>query len=496
MKSFLAKISLRKFVGLSLGEHEVSVSEMAVTPLGTVEISHRTEPCPPNELPNVIEQVLQSLRGKKQRRRLQVSMGVPNSRLFFSARPLLRGSTDPSPEEVLQKVLCSSNISVDDLTTDMIKASISKVPVASVAACRKKYMAAVLGALQRCGANAVRTEPAACALVRAATQAHRPPRRAKTILRIFLGADEGMAVLTAGGMPLAWRSFALSAYSEGMAILSAARTLLSQSQHHGIELSLDFAIVYGRADLHQQLQKDGLPTEIGTRMLWHEDPGLDGESIARGLALGCSNVGGPSFDLSRRMKPRAMLRDIFPWAELACECVLVIVMALILARQSDKASAACTAVTIQCNDDRVLGASNAGQLEKEKRELTKKLDGLHQFLGSRVVWTAVVRDVTNNLPNNIHLLQMQGSAAMGGKKGAKKTLQLVATTPLTAEGAVPPEVDKFLGSLRDNKRMQQDFPRIELTGVRPSDARNNEKASAGFTIVCQPGSVTAGGGRK
>ena len=45
MKSLLAKMSMRRFVGLYLGEHEVAVSEVAVTPLGPVEIASRTEPC-------------------------------------------------------------------------------------------------------------------------------------------------------------------------------------------------------------------------------------------------------------------------------------------------------------------------------------------------------------------------------------------------------------------------------------------------------------------
>ena len=110
MKSLLAKIAIRRFVGLYLGEHEVSVSEVAVTPLGPIEINSRTEPCPPNELLNVIERVLQSLHGRKQRR-LQVAIGLPNSRVFFGTRPL-RSAADSSPEGVMQKLLCSSNVSI------------------------------------------------------------------------------------------------------------------------------------------------------------------------------------------------------------------------------------------------------------------------------------------------------------------------------------------------------------------------------------------------
>ena len=92
-------------------------------------------------------------------------------------------------------------------------------------------------------------------LVRAATRQHHPPRRAKTLLQIFLGATEGLAVLTVAGLPLAWRSFAIPSFSEGMAILSATRTLLSQNRYHEMETPLDYAIVHGRAELHERFRR-------------------------------------------------------------------------------------------------------------------------------------------------------------------------------------------------------------------------------------------------
>ena len=190
MKSLLAKMSMRKFVGLYLGEHEVAVSEVAVTPLGPVEIVSRTEPCPPNELLNVIERVLQSLQGGKQRR-LQVAIGLPNSRVFFGTRPL-RGAADTSPVGVMQKLLCSPNVTTDDLTIDMVKTNINKAAVATVTACRKKYMAAVLAVLQRCGAQACRTEPAALRLGsggRKATSSATPRRHSPANLPRRHGRD-------------------------------------------------------------------------------------------------------------------------------------------------------------------------------------------------------------------------------------------------------------------------------------------------------------------
>lgn len=488
MKSLLGKIALRKYVGLSLGEHEVSASVVAVTPLGPVEIASRTEPCPPNELLGVIERVVQSLQGPKQRR-LQIAIGLPNSRVFFGTRPIRTGA-DATPEAMVQKLLCSSNVSSDDLTIDMIKSSIDKTSVASVGACRKKYMAAVLGVLQQCGALVIRTEPVPCALVRAAARQHRPPRKSKTLLRIFLGADEGLAVLTVGGLPLAWRAFAMPSFSEGMSILSAARTLLSQSKYHEMSTPLDYAIIHGRPDLHDRLQKEGLPTEIGARMVWHETPALSGTTAAFGLALGCLNQSAPAFDLSRTMKPRPLLRDIFPWGELATECLLMAGLGLVLLHHSEKLSATYMAVKSECEGNKLLASSDAAKLTKEKIALKKKLEALHSFLDSRVTWTTYTRGIAAALPANIEITQWQGTSPLAvGRGGGPKMLKLSAFSPLMPDKTVPPQVAQFVKSLRTDPLMQRDFPSSEITSLRPiepKDDKSGEKKAGAvdFTIVC------------
>jgi Tfp pilus assembly protein PilN len=483
MKSLLAKMSMRRFVGLYLGEHEVSVSEVAVTPLGPVEVAVHTEPCPQNELLNVIERTLQSLQGRRQRR-LQVAIGLPNSRVFFGTRPL-RSGADASPQAVMQKLLCSSNVTTDDLTIDMVKSSINKTPVATVTACRKKYMAAVLAVLQRCGAQAWRTEPAPCALVRAAAKLHRPPRRARTLLRIFLGEAEAVAVLTVDELPLAWRCFAIPSFSEGMAILSAARTLMSQGRFYEMETPLEYAIVHGRPELHERLQKEGLPSEIGTRMVWHEGPALCPETMAFGLALGCVDQTDTGFDLSRFMKPQASLRDIFPWGALACECVLVALMGLCLLNRNEQVRAACTAAQMRCDGNKVLASSDVPKLEAEKKILTQKIDSLHQFLDSRMIWTSNLHKIMQQFPPSIQLTTLSGGSGLPAAGPGRRALTLGATVNLLPRGAVPPAVFKLIASMRTDPLMKQSFDKIELGTITQSGTAANGDVKAGFSVTCQ-----------
>lgn len=491
MKSLLGKISLRKYVGLHLGEHEVTAAEVAVTPLGPIQVAARTEPCPPNELLNVIERVLNSLQGAK-RRRLQVAIGLPASRVFFGTRPL-RKDADPSPQAVLQKSLSSSDISIDDLTVDLMKSSVDKSPVASVAACRKKYMAAVLSVVERCGAKVIRTEPAACAFVRLASQRHRQPRRSKAMLRIFLGTDNGLAVLILGNQTIAWRPFAMPEFSESMSILSAARTLVSQNQHYGLDSSLDYVMIHGRPDLHERLQKEGLPAEMGTRMIWRADPELSDETAALGLALGCVSQNVAAFDLSRTMKPRATLREIFPWGELICECAIVVFMGLALTNYNDNFYNGYRGVQDQCDTNKILISTDVSKLEAEKKSLTEKIAALQNFINSRTAWSAYFREISASLPPSIHLTVASTDSQLAGAGGnrpgntGKKSLSFTAIAPLTPNGAVSPDVDRFLASLRKNPRMKRAFPFVELGSIQQA-AGAGGVANATFTISCQQAS--------
>ena len=284
MKSLLARIALHKAVGLYLGEHEIAVSKVAATPLGPVEIASSSAPYTPEDLPAVIERLLVPLLGRK--RRVPVAVGLPSSRLFFGTRLAAAGGAT-TPEGVLQKALCSSNICVDDLTVDLLRSEVNKLPVASVAACRKKYITGIVATLSRLGVRPFRTEPSPCALVRLAAYQYRSPRRSKTLLRVFLGATQGLAVMVAGGLPLAWRTFTLPAGMEGFAILSAARTLRTQHRHYGIESSLDYAIIHGRADLHERLAERTIRHRHGNARGLARGPGAgrkaDGIRVGPGL---------------------------------------------------------------------------------------------------------------------------------------------------------------------------------------------------------------------
>jgi hypothetical protein len=488
MKSLLAKIALHKTVGLYLGEHEVSVSVVAATPLGPVETSTLSEAYTPETLPEVLGRLLVPHLGRK--RRAPVAVGLPSTRLFFGTRLIRAVGADSTPEVVMQKALCTSNISVGDLSVDMLRNTLDKQPVARVAACRKKYILGLVGTLNELKVKLNRSEPGPCALVRLASQKYRSSRKAKMLLRIFLGASEGLAAVVADGIPLAWRTFPMREGSEGFSILSAVRTLQTQAKQYCMDLPLDFAMIHGRPDIHARLQKEGLPSQVGTRVVWNADPQLDGATIAYGLALGCMNQNLTAFDLSRTMKQRASLREIFPWGELICETAIVLFMGLMLSSHSSEMDLGYATAREECAQNKILASTPMKNLEQEKKELTQKIQVIHSFLDSRLLWTAYIRDISSRMPPNILITSIQGMwpLEISGKRtsSSKKNFTMQAKATLREDGTVPMEVGDFLVSLRNHPMLKRDFPDISVSTIKPTKASGKGQATADFSIICKP----------
>ncbi len=481
MKAFLTKIALRKAVGLCLGEHEVAVVKVASTPLGgAVVIASSTEPCTSENVAEVIERLLPPVVGPK--RRVPVAVGLACSRLFFGTR-LTSASGEAKPEVELQKALCSSNLPTDDLVVDLIDGKVNKLPVAHLAACRRKYMAGVVAILSRLGVRPFRSEPSACALVRLAERQHRSPRLSKTVLRVFLGAGQGLAVVVSGGQPLAWKPFTLPDFKEGFAILSAARGLAIQQAHYGIETALDYAMIHGRDDLHERLQKEGLPAEIGTRVIWHEGPALDGASTAFGLALGCLSQDIKAYDLSRSMKARAPIKEIFPWKELGSAAGLIGCMGMVLGAHAIKLEESYVTLRAKNSQHLCLASGEPDRLEKDKKAMENKVGAIRNFLGSRIAWTAYTRDISVRLPANAVLSGFNGRSPLDATGKAARSFQLRGTAPLSENGSTPYEIEAFLSAIQNDPLWKRDFASIVTDIKLPMDSKK-KLAKVDFTINC------------
>ena len=490
MKALAARLSLHRAVGLFLGEQEIYVSHVAATPLGPVEIARQKESYAPDDLVDVLQRLLRPLIAGK--RRAVVAVGLPATRVFFATRSLRGSDGEASPEVLLQKALQSPSISVDDLIVDLVRSDVSKVPMATMAACRREPLSGLLASLAVCGVRPFCVEPGPCALARAAALQHRAPWRAKMVLRVFLCADQGLAVAIAGNLPLAWRKFVLPKGGEVPAILCATRTLRTLARFCGIESPLNTAMIHGRPDLHEQLNSAEFANEIGGRLSCYEGPGLDGPATAFGLALGGLKEEPRAFDLSRTLKPRVSIREIFPWGELVLQAGFLVCVGVVLAVRYMSLSDDCLAAKIANQGHKCLTAPRA-ELEKERKDLQEKVEAVRNFLRTRILWTDYMHDLPARLPTNARFGSLQGYAEMeylGKKKESagkpKRSFLLQASAPLSPAGGMPREIDVFLDALRNLPLLKRDFPNVELADIKRYRLAGFAP-TANFTVICLPG---------
>lgn len=493
MKKLLAKFALKKVIGLFVGETDVTVCQVAETLLGPVQIDCQSEPYLADQLPEVIDRLLKPMLGRRKPGH-PVAVGIPAFRVFFSTRPIRNANRDTPAEALLYEVLQSPNVLIDDMVVEVIRAEPGKRQLASIVACRRKYLTGILDILKAQGVRPFRAEPGPCALVRAAAHQRRAPRRSKTALRIVLGKSQGLAVVMTGSLAVLWRFFNLPAGGESSALCSAIRSVQALIGHCGIDSPLDFILVHGRNDLRGHVETDEFREQVGVPLIWSGAPELDGRAMAWGLALGClaAQQAEEAFDLSRSMKPRLPLREIFPWAEVAVQMALVICLLAFLTWRSRTLDEALVPVRVEIAQRAWLEKTLQAQLQKEQADLGKKVEAIRRFAGTRIIWTEYTRDIAERLPPTATLVSFTGQCELEtpGKQAAikPKKLFIVRASALIDEDGVatPKEVDRFLAALRDDPLLMRDFPLVTLEEIKFFQPNVTADASSLFTVVCLP----------
>jgi hypothetical protein len=490
LRSALERVAFRQAVGVYVGDHDVTVSRVALSAAGPLELSSQTEPCEPDRLAEVLEGILKPIAAGRHSFRPTVSFGVPTLRAFFATKPLKETDRDEAPNVLLHEVLRSSNVNVDDMEVDLVKAQPGKKPLALLVAARRKYLAGLLAAAGRCGVRPHRTEPAPFALVRLAAARARGPRRARTVVRVFLGEAQGVAVLVSGALPLAWRAFELPRGGEAAAVCSTAKAIQIVARFRGDVGAPDAVLVHGRPDLAEVFDAEPFREALGVASRYSPEPGYDSRSVALGLALG-ARQGEEAFDLSRSLKPRAPFWQLFPFGDVALQAALLVCVTLFLDAKFATARNAFARVRAETAKHRWIEKVDDAKLEKEKKELGQKVEAVRNFLGTRVLWSAYTRDASDRLPESIMMKSFVGLCELdtGNRKvRPKKSFVFQLSAPIPRGEGMPPVIDDYLGALRRDALLQRDFPQIELADLKWNQPPGGgAHALADFTVTCLPG---------
>jgi hypothetical protein len=498
MKSLLARIGLPRAFGLCVEEATVTLSEVVSTPLGPVEIGRRQEQVTSEGLPAALKRLMQPRSRHDRCQRIPVAVALPWQRVYFVTRPIQNTTADPSPHVLLREALRSVSVPVSEMAVDVVKAQPDKRPLASIVACSAEYMRSLLETLKRCGVRPVRVEPGPCALLRAANR-HRAGRAAKVVLRFFFSDHEAVAVLVAQQLPVVWRYVDLRPGDEASTIVSACRSLLIVSRDCGIESPLDVLMLHGRSDLARLVDVEWLRQQLEVPVRWFEGPALGNAEIAFASGLGCWSPEQQAFDLSRSLKPRASLRELFPWRQVVVQAVLLLCMTLFLLNRYGSLQESYAALEVRNAENPRTASMREAQLEEEKTDLERKVAAVQKFLGTRMLWTTHERQLAECLPANAFLASFQGACELEtadqqrGQGKPKKSLVVQGTVLLRQKGLMPREIDVFLDRLRASPILKRDFPVVELAALKPGQSLVNETPVASFTVLCLPKNSKAKG---
>jgi len=488
MRSLLARLPCRQALGLYVGDGEIALSRVAATLAGPVEIARTCLPCPADSQAEMLQTLLGSGR-KRPKNRPLLALGIPAQQVFFSTRPIRTTDDSATPQVLLHEVLRSPNIAIDDMVVDVIRAHPESRKVASIVACRKKFLHRLLGDLRKQAVRIVLAEPAPCALLRLAASQHPAPRRVRTLIRVFLGNHKGIAIGVAGQIPLLWRSFSLPELDESSVIRAQIRALETLVVYCGVETVPGAIMVHGRPDLRERLQRDPFIQKMGSRLHWTDGPTLDAPTIAHGLALGAVNIEHDGFDMARSLKPPLSFREMFPWKELVVQTAIVLGMGLFLYVKAQDLGDKHLGAQLEIQQRPWQQGIDESALLKEKKELKERVEAVQKFISSRVLWSAYSKDIAERLPPTASLERLQGLAEFStdAVKPGQRALMIKASVPIGSQGGVPAEVNSFLNDLRSDPLLLHDFPTLTMEGVewvQPPDPK--AKPIATFKIIALP----------
>ncbi len=495
MKAVLSRCALRRSIGVAIDEKRVAVSVVDTTPLGRQQVFNEVRACdaepPQASLERLLEPWIKQRPGKKPRNGPWVQLGVPESQVFQAVVPITPANQNATPQSYFLEAVQATSFRAEERIIDLVKLELNKQSIACVAASPRQAIQSMTEMMDGLGMRIGLIEPGPAALYRVGAFYRRIPHSSKLAARFFLGQNQAIGVLAAGSQPLFWHTFDLPAVDETTAILAAYSTLWMLWRHSRVSLPIDTVVIHGRPDLTLTKEADAFRQTTGARLIRCNEPQYGPATIALGVALANPLADETGLDLARNFKPPVSVREIFPWGELALHGALVGAVSLFLMGTAAEGNVRLQAIDSQRRAIPWLKQQDQAKLELEKKSLQERLKSVEAFQGKSVGWSGVLRTVASAVPESTTITGLAGEAELeansnSGMTRQKKQLIVHFATPMSEDGAVPPEIDGFLSTLRGEPSLKRHFPLIEVSGLKVNPTRAGKPPFASYSVVCLP----------
>lgn len=428
--------------------------------------------------------------------RLKVCVGLSPQQTYFTTCALEDSPQEPPPPHAL---LARSGVSgLSDPGRIAAAGRLVRLGEGQtgccLAACRKDLADEIHQALAPLKLKHFRLEPSAWSLGELARRRCAAPRSWRATVRVLLGDQNALALLTCDERTVLCRPLAAPAGNTPAAVTSAVRSLLAHARTTLHVREVGGIILQGRADeaLANQVQE-----QTGLETILAGDEGPTEAALAAGLALSARRGSEDALDLLGALRAPPTIRQIFPRRLAACLVLAAALMAGLL----------CDRWTSLQRDADVLARQNASrawaqglelaQIADQRKALTAEVSAVHRFLSSRVRWSDYLHDLPTRLPPNACLSHVWGFCELGesgGKNKVKpaKSLTLRCLSRFGDRYSAPREIDSFLDSLAQVELLQRDFPLVKLADVKWARGGEDDSEMAHFTIIALPREKDAG----
>jgi hypothetical protein len=488
MSWIFAKLGFSQAVGLHWDAQSVYVSRVLATPFGPREQERFAVPLLSGEMPS--DGVRRAIGQLADRRGgLRAVVGLPADQTYLATRAVSSGLGAASPRSLLRESLRSASLCVDKMLADVRTFRPDRRDVVSIVACPRDTMAAMAAAVSEQQLRFIRAEPEPCALLRLVEARFGRAKKDSVVVRVLLDKARALAVLTASDRPIAWRTAPLVPGDEASGILTLVRSLATIAPPCGVERPVDLVAVHGRAELERLIDADWLRQQLAIPLHWHDGPEFRGEQIAHGLALSGLDEVPAAFDLAGDFRRVPGFGEIFPWRELALYAAVLVLFAGFLWHRKDQFDDACT-LALRQNSSSTHASKSRDELMREKKELQNQVSAVQQFVGSRVIWTRLARELSRCLPDTVFLTSLSGEAELERpgkrKQEAKRSLIIRGAVSVPQSGLIPHEVDRLIDTVRRNPQITGEFPVVELAELKQYQDVRDDRQLAIFTLLCVP----------
>jgi hypothetical protein len=479
MKFPRPSLHMKRATGICVGENRLTVAVCAASTRGPKEIDSF-------EVPIGWGGPLEALRTLPQDPRIAgaLAFGFDPRREFCATIRLTREETEMSVADLLAARLGRLEGGLVGAVTPL------KLPGgawASVTAVSKKSAGAALEAFAESSGSRMLLLPVAQELHRAAMRLTRGPRKWRTKIRILPSKTRGMAILSHGPHPLAWRLFPWSTTDPFGSIEAAVRLLANHAREELRVETIDGLLV------HCGIKHDAFAAKCGELL---KLPALAGEQvivdealIASVLAAGALAHKPGDLNLFDELLPKPGLRANFPYVSAAALSVVMFSTAGLLYSEASRTSKAAAHIEQRVRSDKLGIALKTKDLEAARDQMKSEVDHAKSFIVDRVQWGPLLKEVPNLLPPTLTLTGFDGRDALRGfgddhqSKGARRAI-LMGEVSFDGDASSPPEVGMLTNRVEGSAVFTRVFP--DVTGAKVRLKPGTSQDLAQIMVLCMP----------